>query len=179
MNDLPDNRPDLELVAAANRGERQAFETLYYRYRDWVYSLALRFCGDPHDACDVIQDTFFYFFNKFPGFELRSQIKTFLYPVTKHRALDRSMKRARTAPLGGEAEQLAAPPHRDPAAERQRLADLVRSLPEPQREVVLLRFADGLALREIAEALTIPVGTVKSRLHQALSALRSRLSRDG
>jgi RNA polymerase sigma-70 factor (ECF subfamily) len=176
MREATDNRSDEQLVAAANEGERQAFETLYYRYRDWVYSLAYRFCADEHDACDVLQETFFYFFNKFPGFELRARIKTFLYPVAKHRALDRREKQSKTSFLGEEVGQLPAGPHRDADAERRRLAERVHGLPEPQREVVLLRFADGLALREISTALGIPLGTVKSRLHQALSTLRRQIS---
>ena len=170
-----DERSDKALIAAANAGDRAAFEALYLRYRDWVYSLALRFCNDHHDACDVLQETFLYFLGKFPGFELRCQLKTFLYPAVRNLSIKRSQKRRKMDsvdalaldPEGG----VDASTEMDP---RQRLAHRVKGLPEAQREVVLLRFADDLDLQEIAEALHVPLGTVKSRLHHALKKLRNK-----
>ncbi len=170
-----ETRSDSELVAAANRGERGAFEALYYRHREWVCALAFRFCGNEHDAHDVVQDAFFYFFNKFPGFELRSKLKTFLYPVVKHLALNRRGKAARNVALGEKLDNVPDRPVRDEDRERRELLERVQALPESQREVILLRFADGLSLREIADAMDVPLGTVKSRLHNALRALRDSL----
>jgi RNA polymerase sigma-70 factor (ECF subfamily) len=170
--DTEDTRTDAELVAAASAGEEAAFETLYRRYRDWVFGLARRFCNTDEDAADVVQETFCYLFNKFPDFTLRAQLKTFLYPVTKHRALNRVRSEKRTMPLGDADKRWEAAAVRDAAAERRSIVEWVGRLPGPQREVVLLRFADGLDLSEIAGALEIPVGTVKSRLHNALAVLR-------
>jgi len=168
-----DNRTDRELVTAANAGDQDAFGTLYRRYRDWAYSLAVRFGADRSAACDVLQEAFLYFFRKFPGFELRCQLKTFLYPTVKHIALTYRRKSSRTEPLPDNAAAvLAADRVRDESAERLALADLVQKLPDTQREVILLRYADGLDLAEIAQALEIPLGTVKSRLHNALARLR-------
>jgi RNA polymerase sigma-70 factor, ECF subfamily len=177
LNTHAEKRSDGELVEAANRGEEDAFRALYQRYRKWVFGLALRFCGNQDDACDVIQETFFYFFNLFPGFELRSQLKTFLYPVAKHIALNRSKRAAQSAPLPPEFDRTPAEAIRDEEAERRELLRLVRVLPEAQREVVMLRFADDLDLSEIAAALKIPIGTVKSRLHFALAGLKEHLER--
>jgi RNA polymerase sigma-70 factor, ECF subfamily len=174
---LADKRSDDELVEAGNRGEKEAFEALYQRYREWVFGVARRFCGNQDDACDVLQETFFYFFNKFPGFELRAQLKTFLYPVAKHLALNRSKRTAQSVPLTPEFDQMPAEATRDEQAERRELLELVLVLPEAQREVVMLRFADDLDLSEIAEVLKIPVGTVKSRLHQTLARLKEHLER--
>lgn len=167
-----DSRTDAELVVAAATGAADAFEALYYRYRDWAFGLARRFCNSDADAADAVQDAFFYFFNTFPEFELRAKLKTFLYPVVKHRALNRVRAAQRSTSLGDEAEAVEAPADRDPAAERRSVAEWVDRLPAAQREVVLLRFADGLDLADIAIALEIPVGTVKSRLYNALAALR-------
>src|SRR5215813_2968765 len=66
---------DLELIAAINNGDSAAFETLYFRYRDWVVSLAHRFTGDNDAALDVMQETFLYFLKKFPGFRLTANLK--------------------------------------------------------------------------------------------------------
>lgn len=167
---------DSDLVRAADKGERDAFEELYLRHRNWVYSLARKICGNDGDAADVLQDTFFYFFNKFPGFELSCQLRTFLYPVISHLALARVKKAARTTNLD-EAEVAAIPAGeiRDEGRERQELAGILAGLPELHREIVLLRFADGLELQEMADKLDVPVGTVKSRLHNAMTALRENL----
>jgi RNA polymerase sigma-70 factor (ECF subfamily) len=73
-----DSPSDQELVALVNRGDANAFEMLYQRYRDWVVNLAHRFTGSEDLALDVLQETFLYFLRKFPGFELRANLKTFL-----------------------------------------------------------------------------------------------------
>ncbi len=157
---------DGELVGRARRGDEQAFAVLYRRYRDWAASLAFRFCGDRDEALDVLQETFAYFFRRLPTFELRAQLKTFLYPVVKHIALNRKRARRSPAPV---AEPSVAPA--DSAIDH-----LLGGLSEAHREVVCMRFVDGLELAEIAEALEIPIGTVKSRLHHAIADLRRRKS---
>lgn len=159
---------DEALVDAFRGGDRSAFERLYARYEDWVVTLAYRFTGNREDALDVLQETFAYFFKKLPGFELRAKLKTFLYPVVKHLALDRLASRRREIPLKGDRPE---PPRSPEGGEVERLLGL---LPEPQQEVVWLRFVEGLALEEIARTLAIPLGTVKSRLHAALATLRAR-----
>jgi RNA polymerase sigma-70 factor (ECF subfamily) len=170
-NPRDDDRSDLELVAAANRGEVDAFEALYRRYRDWVVGLAYRYTRDRDLALDVLQETFLYVLGKFPGFELRSEMKTFLYPTVRHLSVALQSKATRRPPATG---SLTFEPPPDPCTdERLRgLAELMEDLPVGQREVLMLRFADGLSLAEIAEALQIPLGTVKSRLHGAIEALR-------
>jgi RNA polymerase sigma-70 factor (ECF subfamily) len=159
---------DQALIAAANAGDVAALETLYYRYRDWVAGLAFHFTRHHEDALDVLQETFAYFFGKFPGFALTAQLKTFLYPVVRNLSLDAVRRARRERPTG---ELPADPPAPAPAPSAE-LDALLAGLAEAEREVLLLRFADGLALREIALALDIPLGTVKSRLHNALERLR-------
>jgi RNA polymerase sigma-70 factor (ECF subfamily) len=167
-----DARTDLELIAAMNGGEVTAFEALYRRYRDWVVRLAWRFCGDQDEALDVLQEVFSYFLRKFPGFVLTGKVTTFLYPAVRHTALHARRKRKRQPSL--EAVQIEpglddAEPH---ARTRAELASVLAGLNPDQRETLLLRFVDGFSLKEIAEALEIPLGTVKSRLHKSLRQLR-------
>ena len=148
-------------------------ELLYHRYRDWVYWTAFRWCQNREDSLDVLQDVFSYLFGKFPGFVLTSSLKTFLYPVIRSHSVDLLRKRGRTVPLlNGVQEAKAAPEVRDPEQDRARIQEQVAHLPAGQREVIVLRFVDELSLVEIAQALDIPVGTVKSRLHHALATLR-------
>jgi RNA polymerase sigma-70 factor (ECF subfamily) len=163
-----DPRTDAELARALRAGDASAFEAFYDRYHAWVAALAFRFTAHREDALDVLQETFAYLFRRRHDFELRSQMKTFLYPVVKHLSIARRQAARRHAPLG---------PRLDPAAPASRsgdLAGLLDGLSEAQQEVVLMRFVDGLDLQAIADALDVPLGTVKSRLHSALELLRGR-----
>lgn len=162
---------DEELVELVNQGDPDAFVTLYYRYRDWVYRLAWRFTGNHQDALDVLQETFTYLLKKFPGFHLTASMTTFLYPVVKHDSLN--IRRRRLSGHIGEAalDQMAEPAC--PPTSRTELAAALATLPEQQREIVLMRFVDDMTLQEIATALSVPLSTAKSRLYHALRTLRS------
>ena len=166
-----DPRSDEELVDAANRGDAGAFEVLYFRYRDWVVSLAFRFTRNRDDALDVLQDTFAYLLRKFPGFRLTARMTTFLYPVVKNLSLSARRKRARYVSDEDALTALAAP-DASADASRKQLAVVLAGLSDAHREVLLMRFVDDMTLHEIAAVLGVPLGTVKSRLHHALSALR-------
>jgi len=164
---------DVELVARVNRGDEAAFAALYHRHKDWVAGLAYRWTGDREMALDVLQETFLYFVKKFPGFQLTAKLQTFLYPAVRNLSIAARRKAGRyqsvepdapvmleqttPAPTGGEEEQIQA---------------VLAFLPETHREVLWLRYVDGLELAEISAAMEIPLGTVKSRLHNALETLR-------
>ena len=170
-----DPRSDLELVAAINDGDARAFDALYLRYRDWVVGLAFRLTGDRDLALDVMQETFIYLLRKFPGFSLTAQLKTFLYPVVRHLAIAAAQKSRRFNPKsdGDQAlEELAIAAAERPIGGESDLATVLARLPVGQREVLMLRFVDDLSLQEIATALGVPLGTVKSRLHLGLATLR-------
>ncbi len=163
---------DRELIELVNEGDADAFEFLYRRYRDWVYHLAWRFTGSRQDALDVLQETFTYLLGKFPGFSLTASMTTFLYPVVKHISLTVRSKNRR---FTGDEEllgEIAAPALKEGHSSRSELAAVLAILPDEQREVLLMRFVDDMSLQEIAAALDIPSGTVKSRLHHALQKLR-------
>ena len=171
----PDPAPasDAELIEAMNLGHVEAFEELYQRHRDWVYRLAYRFTGNEQDALDVLQETFTYLLKRTPKLALWVKLTTFLYPAVKNIALTLRRKRGRTVSADGVLEQIAARPE-PPAAEFQHgdLISVLKALPDSHREVLLMRFVDGMSLEEIADSLQIPIGTVKSRLHNAVAKLR-------
>jgi RNA polymerase sigma-70 factor, ECF subfamily len=171
-----DQRSDQELVRLCNTGDAgeaaRAFEGLYSRHKDYVIRVALRFVQDRDMALDVLQETFGYLLRKFPpagdGLILTARLTTLLYPVAKHSALN-LMRKAGRFPAGDvQPDDLA---ERAPAGSGD-IADILGGLPDERREVVLLRFVDDMSLQEIASALDIPLGTVKSRLHLAIRQLR-------
>lgn len=156
-----------ELVARCNRGEAGAFDEIDRRHRGWLLALARRLARSEADARDLVQEVLLDLWRRFPGFTLSSSLRAFLYPVLRHRAIDLGRKRSRTVEV---AEIADAPvPWEPPDTD---LGRLVARLPEAQREVVLLRFSLDFRLEEIAEAQGVPLGTVKSRLHHAMRALR-------
>ena len=167
-----DSRTDQQLIAAINDGDAAAFEVLYYRYRDWVVTLAHRFTGSDDLALDVLQETFLYLLRKFPGFRLTAQLKTFLYPAIKNLSIAARQKAGRYQSTEAEQQLLEQTPSASgPASPGSDLAAALSNLSAEHREVLWLRFVDGLALAEIAEAIEVPLGTVKSRLHHALESL--------
>lgn len=165
---------DQKLIAGINSGDDRAFEQLYHRHREWVFRMAWRISGSEHLAQDVTQEVFQYFLGKFPGFELRCELRTFLYPAIRNLALA-SVRGARRfvggEPGAGFIERLAAPADDSPGL--QDLQQIIAGLSPDHREILLLRFVDGMTLPEIAALTGIPLGTAKSRLHHALAILRS------
>lgn len=165
---------DEQLVAAIHAGQVDAFDALYERHRDWVVRLAFRFTRDDDAALDVLQEAFAYVAGKFPGFELRARMTTFLYPVVKNLALRWREKHLRLDVKAPD-DLAAMAPVEMPAhdVEQANALDAVLArLSDTHREIVLMRFVDDMSLSEIALALEVPDGTVKSRLHHALKALR-------
>jgi RNA polymerase sigma-70 factor (ECF subfamily) len=157
---------DGELVRRFREGDDRAFALLYDRYQDWVAGLAFRLTRNQEDALDVLQDAFAYLVRKRPTLELEGPFKSLLYPVVRHLSLDRLRARRRPLPPSPPAPPAPAGPDED----------LLRGLSDAQAEVVRMRFTDSLDLQAIADALDVPLGTVKSRLHSALEILRGRLS---
>ena len=173
---------DAELVEICNSGARQdaveAFGLLYRRHRDYVTRVALRFCSDRDIAADALQETFLYLLRKFPptgeGLVLTAQLRSLLYPVARNVTLTAVRRRGRTEQAADlDPDRLPDPATVDPVHEN--LGQAMASLSPRHREVLLLRFVDGMQLNEIAEALEIPPGTVKSRLHFAVRALKRKL----
>jgi len=161
------NERDEDLLASARAGDERAFAALYRRHREWAASLAFRYCGDRHESLDVMQEAFTYVWRRLPGLELTCRFRTFLWPVVKHIALNKARSHRREIPDPGS---------RTPETAGDSIEHLLTGLSEAQKEIVCMRFVDGLELAEIAEALEIPLGTVKSRLHAAIGALRGRMA---
>jgi RNA polymerase sigma-70 factor (ECF subfamily) len=181
MADSSDRPSDNELVEACNHADAdaatRAFEALYRRHRNYVLRVAMRHVRDAELAADVLQETFTYLLGLFPptgkGLVLTARMTTYLYPVAKNFAISAARKHRRF-PIS-EDVVLDDLPGAPPARSEVESDDLDRALARvgaDRREILTLRFVDDLSLEEIAQALEIPLGTVKSRLHLAIKALR-------
>ncbi|MBK7405443.1 MAG: sigma-70 family RNA polymerase sigma factor [Phycisphaerales bacterium] len=165
-----DPRTDQELLDAVRAGDPTAFEALYLRHRDWAFRVARRFTSEDARAMDAAQESFLFLLKRAPTLRLTARLTTFLYPTVKHHALAQR-RSVDQADADRPAEVRAPPIHTD-----ERLALLesaLARLPDPQREALLMQAVDGMTHGEIALALSIPLGTVKSRIHAAVNTLRS------
>lgn len=170
-----------ELVAACQRGDRDAFRAVFELHQDRVYSIALRFAGDPAAAMDIAQDTFLKLFSCIRDFRGQSTLDTFLYRLVVNSCLDRRRKDWRLLPLVDEWAATLLARESSPTDEllRNEAAHAVRSAVEklaPElRMSIVLRYTEELAYEQIAEVMGCSVGTVASRLNRAHKVLERRL----
>lgn len=181
---------DEDLLDAARRDRGGAFEALVRRYERELYGYLRRYLGDADLADDVFQNTFLQVYLKRGQYEPGRPVRPWVYTIATHQAIDALRRAGRHQVLSldqprddlpdGEVRTLLsvlenrepAPPDQVEEQERRRLVRAsVDRLPDFLRQVVLLAYFQGLKYRDIAGILGIPVGTVKSRLHAALTRL--------
>jgi RNA polymerase sigma-70 factor (ECF subfamily) len=172
---------DSQLVAACQRGERDAFRALFETHKDKVYSIALRFSGDPAIAMDIAQDTFLKLFSSIRDFRGDASFATWVYRLVVNSCLDHRRRSWRLIPIADELLAVLQAPA-DSLGEilrgevRDRVHAAVERLTPDLRMVIVLRYTEGLSYDEIAEVLGCSPGTVASRLNRAHKALERRLS---
>jgi RNA polymerase sigma-70 factor (ECF subfamily) len=177
-------------------GQRGAFEELVRRYEVELYNYLRHYLGDAQMAEDAFQATFLQVHLKCEQFDQGRRVRPWLYTVATNQAIDaqRRNRRHRMISLdrrfGGKGheedsgtlcglldnEEPSPVDHFESAEQGQFVRGAVDALPDALRHVVLLVYYQGLKYREAAEALDIPVGTVKSRLHAAISRLNETLT---
>ncbi len=179
----PDGDPDHDAVAAAQR-DIAAFDVLYRRYVSLVYSYAFFSLGDHHDAEDATERTFLAALRAIGSFEERgASFRAWLFRIARNTIANsrRSRFRRRTSPLEELPEHPAAP-DADPAALSVRADELravqraLAGLSDDRRQVILLRFVEGLSAREIGVVLDRSEGAVRVLLHRTLRDLADRLA---
>ena len=176
---------DLADVRAAQR-DRAAFATLYRRYLDRVYGYCFYLLGDHHDAEDATERTFLSALAAIDRYrDEGASFRSWLFRIAHNQLANvlRARARQRAAPLDEVAEPgiAASDPARlvDLADEVHRLRAAVGSLSDDRRQVVVLRFVDGLSAREIGEVLGRSEGAVRVLQHRALRELAGILGRAG
>lgn len=170
-----------DLICRAAQGDAEAFRQLVEAYQTPAYRLAARMCG-PDSAEDVTQEAFLAAWRALPEFRGDCRFSTWLYRLVSNAAIDclRREKRHRDT---GDVDDLELPdggPSPQEQAERSDTRDAVRRaldrLSPEHRQVLLLRFMQELDYGEIARALDVSEGTVKSRINRAKSKLREMLA---
>jgi len=175
---------DAELMARSKNGDQRAFQVIYLRYRDWVFRLALRYVSDDNDAQDVLQEVFKYLFSIVPKYEPKAQLTTLLYKVTRNVSISEMKRKRRSKKVSLDIEDAMdivtaqeQPVEGDPVLEKTQITEAINNMPETYREVLILRLVEEWNYQDISDALDIPLGTVKSRIHNGLDLLRKKLSK--
>lgn len=177
-----------ELVRRAQAGELAAFNQLVVQYQDAAYSLALRFLGDREAAEDATQEAFIRAYRgiaRFQGDRFRSWLLTIVANAARDelrrrkRRVTRSIDQSRDDPERPAIDPADDDPGPEALAEQLELRGVLEralaSLPEDARMAVLLVDVHGMSYEEVANAVAIPVGTVRSRLSRARARLREVL----
>ncbi len=186
-----DHISDEQLLLRYTRGDAEAFATLVKRYERELFGFLARFLGDSTLAEDVFQETFLQVHISADSFDVSRRLKPWLFTIAANKARDALRRRFRRPAAELDAEVTAGednlhfidlipaniPP---PSAriENREAADavqsIVRRMPENLRVVLLLSYFHEFAYKEIAEILSVPLGTVKSRLHMGVKEFARR-----
>lgn len=161
-------------MQAARGGDRAALDSLLRRHYDRLYALCRRMTGDAADAADACQEALIAIVRGLPAFDGRSAFGTWAYRVATNACLDELRRRRRRPEPGlpeGPAEMASPVDHVESSTTRVDLDRALQSLPSDYRAAVVLRDVCGLSYDEIAEALLIPPGTVRSRIARGRAAL--------
>lgn len=175
---------DAELVGRFQRGDREAFAHLTARWQGRAYALAYRLTVDADEADDITQSAILCAYRGLAGFNGRSSFSTWFHRVVVNLCRDRQRAlRRRENTIRVVSESRRGGPHSvpppDEAGERddmgRTVALAVAALPEDMREVVILKYYQGLKFVEVAEIVEAPLSTVKSRLARGLVLLRETM----
>ncbi len=175
----PEGRLEERLLPLVGQGDSEAFEVLYRSTEKAVYALALSILRNPHDAEDIVQETYLKVRAAAHLYVPQGKPLAWLFTITKNlcRDLLRGQSRTEAAPDGAE-DDLRFSYVSDPT-DRLVLEAALKALGEEERQVVLLHAASGLKHREIARNLGLPLSTVLSRYSRALKKLQRYLTEEG
>ena len=172
---------DEELMARLQAGDERALEALMRRYQAPLYGFLSRRVGSHAD--DIFQETWIRVVRARESFDTERRFAAWVYQIANNLCRDRyrrqdSMRRAVDS-FRVEDETLREAPAGPALPEGDRMRERVLALPDRLREVLVLRYYEDLGEEEMSRVLGIPRGTIKSRLHAAVRALRESMARDG
>ncbi len=167
---------DVEAIQRFQAGDPEAFREIFLRHRGRVYAQAYHMLGEEGLALDVVQEAFLVLLRRLPAWEAGTSLGAWLAGAAWRCA---QVQRRRRLPVGKDLEK-GIPPLPDAlekGEEKRILWEAVGTLPEREREAVLLRYAQGMLLEEVALCMGIDVKTVSSHLSRASGILRERIAK--
>jgi len=175
---------ETDLAARAGKGDELAWETLMRQHQEAAFRLAYLLLGDPHEAQDAVQEAFIRAYRSLDRYDPTRPFRPWLLSITANLARNRQRAVGRYFAALFRLGQAGVEPVVDSESEAQQhwearaLWQAVRRLKPASQEVIYLRHFLALSEAETAEAMGVPAGTVKSRLHRALASLKTVVERD-
>ena len=181
---------DQELVVRVQQGDKKAFDLLVLKYQQKITNLISRYIRDPHEVLDVTQEAFIKAYRALPKFRGDSAFYTWLYRIAINTAKNYLVAQGRRPPtddveaetaeqmdIGIRLKETGTPENHVLTDEISRTVQkAIDDLPEDLRTAIILRELEGMSYEEIANAMSCPVGTVRSRIFRAREAIDKRLS---
>ncbi|MCM3006537.1 sigma-70 family RNA polymerase sigma factor [Priestia koreensis] len=166
------------LVIKAQKGNDKAFLKLFQQYEEDIYRTAYVYVKNKDDALDIVQEVAYQSFKKIDTLQKPEYFKTWLMKITINCAINVIKKNQKVIQLKPEFEVMITSEEEDLSLSLS-LQELMNTLQEEEKSVILLKFYHDHTLKEISELLQIPLGTAKSTLYRALNKLRKNFKEVG
>ncbi|WP_316569028.1 sigma-70 family RNA polymerase sigma factor [Neobacillus sp. YIM B06451] len=167
------------LIKQALKGNDKAFLTLFQQYEQDIYRTAFIYVKNQSDALDVVQETAYRSFKSIKNLKEPKYFKTWLIKIAISCSIDLLRKQKKVVQLKPEYEEFIPVDDKDDIDLEITIRDLIELLNEDEKSMIILRFYEGLTIKEASEVLDIPLGTAKTILYRALGNLRKKLKGDG
>lgn len=168
----------LSLIKKAQRGNDKAFLELFQQYEQDLYRMAYIYVKNENDALDVVQETAYKSFKSIKELKEPKYFKSWLIRIAISCSLDILRKRKKVVPLKSDFEEFTSGAVHEDLPSGITLRGMIEELREEEKSVILLRFYQGMTLKEVSETLDIPLGSAKTILYRGLEKLRKKWKGD-
>lgn len=174
---------DSELVGLCQKGDTDAFDRLFYKYRDKIYRTAYRMINNQEDALDLTQEIFLKAYKNINKYNFKSEFSTWLYRLAINVCIDELRKRKNSNEILTDAipeDRIYSDTPEDIILSEEQQSLIWKALnlmKEKERVVIILREMEGLSYEEIANTLDCSIGRVKSRIHESREKFKKALEK--
>ncbi|MCR2820059.1 RNA polymerase sigma factor [Lederbergia panacisoli] len=164
-------------------GNKQAYTHIINKYKNQLYATILRMTKNPHDAQDLVQEAFIKVYYQLEKYNERGSFSGWFYSVAINHCMDEFRKKRYKQVEMTEKIMGKNPNHPEVVflkrEENRQLEQLLSTLPEDERMIILLRYVNELSYEEISELVDVPISTVRNKLHRAKKKLRNTVNCEG
>ena len=186
---MDNDRTEQYIIQRAKNGDRNAFAELVNLYKDRVFHISYRMLASRQEAEDVAQETFMRVYNNLANYDPQYKFSTWIYRIATNLSIDFIRRRKQNLSLDADISGVdgldwhdrLADTGRGPEEEvladelQNQVQDAILDLSPKYRSVMVLRYIDDLSLQEISDTVSLPVSTIKTRIHRGREALRKKL----
>jgi RNA polymerase sigma factor (sigma-70 family) len=175
---------DLKWIREVLSGDKQAYAKIIHKYKNPLYATILRMTKNPQDAQDLVQEAFIKVYNQLEKFEQKGSFSSWLYRVAINHCMDEFRKKRYSINQVEVNENSAINPNNPEVVflqkeKNRQLERLIATLPEDERIIILLRYANGLSYSEISETVDMSLANVRNKIFRAKKKMRDKVKQEG